>query len=177
MCGGTGRIDGGDIAGVEPIVVLRAALMGIGEGVSREKLRAVKLLGEAGSGATCEPPEGMAERQAVGRAAGQLLRDLGLRPPLKRKALTKEERAARKRAKEAQREQNRIFAERMERDRAEREEQRRRAIIDRRAAAEVASRYPDQMQEEREAQEVFVALENGLPDPSYAQHWRSKIVR
>ncbi len=162
VCLGTGRIDGGDIDGVDPLVVLRAALMALGENVPRIRLYDAKLLGDTGSGVIVVPPVDMAARSAVGRAAGQLLRDLGLRKSKPRKVLTPEERAARKRERQAKAEQARVFADHHERKQQEWANERRRRKVELAAQAAIAAAHPEEFEHEREAQEVFVALEEGF---------------
>lgn len=165
ICLGTGRIDGGDIEGVDPLVVLRAALMALNEGVPRIRACEARLLGDPGSGVLVEPPFGMSDRSAIGRAAGQLLRNLGLR-----KVSTPEERAERKREKAAKKERDRIMAEAIERRMQERERELRQRKVDRAAQEAIAAAHPDEYEQEREAQEVFVALEECLPNANVGLH-------
>lgn len=176
-CAGTGRIDGGDLEDVDALVVLRAALMALDEGVPRARLIEAKLLGEPGSGVLVEPPIGMGGKSAVGRAAGQLLRDMGIRKATNRKVLTKEDRDAAKRAKAAKAQQMRLASEHHDRARERRAEERRLREIETRAALAIAQAHPEDFEAEREAQEVFVALEQGLPDVSYALHRSAGPVR
>jgi hypothetical protein len=177
ICLGTGRIDGGDIDGVDPLVVLRAAFMALHEKVPRIRVCEAKLLGEPGSGTHVEPPIDMASRSAVGRAAGRLLIDLGLRRTKTRKASTPEERAAKRRAREAKKEQAASYAAHFERRRQERERELRQRKVERAAQAAIAAAHPDEYEQEREAQEVFVALEEGLPDANMALHHSARRQR
>ncbi len=170
ICLGTGRIDGGDIEGVDPLVVLRAARMATGEGVPRIRLCEAKLLGEPGSGTLADPPQDMGARSAIGRAAGQLLRDLGLRKAKPRKVLTTEERAERRRELAARKERDRLLVAGLKGQQQKRADDRQRRLIETRAAQAIAEMHPDEFEQEKEAQEVFVALENGLPDPSVGLH-------
>lgn len=160
-CLGSGRVDGGDREGVDPLVVLRAALMALDAGVDRKRLHELGLLGEPGSGRP-QPARATltSERSVIGRAAGALLRDLRLRKTPKTRS--PEERADRKRQREAKKERDRLMVERIDRDRQERANQHRRREVERRALAEVAARHPDEMAEEVETQEVFVALIDGF---------------
>jgi len=164
-CQGTGRIIGGDIDGVNPIVVLRAALMGLDAKVDRAVLVEKHLLAtEVGEP---EPeavtvPWSTSERAALGRQARALLVDLGLHTPKARKVVTPEQRAERKRIKAGYAERKRLADEAWERRQRERADERRRLKVERAAQTALAQAHPEEFAEEREAQEVFVALEEGF---------------
>ncbi len=162
-CEGTGRIIGGDVEGVDPIVVLRAALMALGEGVDRSVLMEKGLLATEATDSLAGPgPTGTGERAALGRQAGKLLAKLGLRQSKTRKVVTPETRAARKKRKAEMAELQRQSAEAYERRQTELANQRRRLKVERAAQAALADAHPEEFEHEREAQEVFVALEEGF---------------
>lgn len=84
--------------------------------------------------------------------------------------LTPAERAERKRERAAQKERDRLMSERITRDLAKRERERKERLIARRAAQAVAELHPEEMERETEAAQVYIALERGIPDPSFVTH-------
>jgi hypothetical protein len=162
-CEGTGRIIGGDIEGVNPIVVLRAALMALDTKTDRAVLLEKGLLASTADDAVAvSVPWSAGERSALGHQARQLLVDLGLHHRKPRKVLTPADRAEAKRAKAAKKESDRLMIEAMNRRMDERSAERRRLKIERAAAEAVALAHPDELAQEREAQQVFVALDEGF---------------
>lgn len=161
-CGGRGRVIGGDVEGWNGVVVLRAALMALDERKDRAVLIKKGLLAERATQVVNGTLPSGGDAAAVGRQAGQLLVSLGLRPAKTRKVVTPAERAERKRKKAAEKEHMRLIAAHWDRQAQERANERRRIKVERAAQAALAAAHPEEFEHEREAQEVFVALDEGF---------------
>lgn len=173
-CAGIGLIAANEVDGMDPLVTLRAVVMAMNEGVSRQDL-AIRfgLLGDPTSAVGLEKTPQWSDAASVGRAAGKFLLAKGIRQPKERRKPTRKTKAE----KEAERQQLAAAEASWAAHREKREQEQREAEARQAALEALAERHEEELADEIQTQELFGVLDRGFRGftPTVVQRGRGKL--